>query len=242
MGITQKPDHIINGIRFQYFASFPGKYQELKLDVPQERLLPLPFPYSTDDFAQEYACGGFNHTYESVCSYYKVIPRPDIEWDINNVLSRSIHQFDFRLFQQPITIDDVKALTATLRFVPYFTTLVLDRVAHVKELFMSVVELVRRSEFLENLIFSLLDLPKDQGIAMARAITDNKNLPLKSLELSNIELDEKVGNSFLYLLKTSPKYFSEKRWRNLGISYFGRRLPGQANWKLIFEKLRCQKR
>jgi leucine-rich repeat-containing protein 16 len=180
-------DDVIHAVRMCYNATFGSLPKSLKPkeDVsPSSRLHELP-PGGSG------ACGGYAATYGSVCDYLGVQMRPDIEWDINNVLAaNNVTEFNIKEFEQPMRPEDQRALMVALGYNEHFVSFTCRRFKLHRDSFGALAQMFERNKCLETLVLKAVGMSKDAFVPVCQAIAGNADCALTSIVVSSNSLSD----------------------------------------------------
>jgi len=192
--LTDISDELIHHVRTAYHQAFPGvpETSKYKLDVNASRLRELPTVDSP--------LGGFIRTYKSLCDYYpdtKV--REDIVWDMENLfIPGNVKDFNLKEFEQPLSLNDLRALLGALQYNTYFKSLIAKNIPFDKNMIQCLSDTLKSNTALEELTLSKLGINRDGAAQIFESILPNKLIQLTSINIANNVIEDKgmtaIGN------------------------------------------------
>jgi len=186
---SSRADHVISVIRLSHRAAFGGSPLAPKLNIqinPSSRFREL-------EPLEEQPLGGYINTYKTMCSAAADAKiRPDIEWDLENLfIPRRITDFNLKEFESPIATNELKPLLAALQMNTHFKSFIAKRIPFEKADIMNIIELLKHSTAIEQLVLQRNNLNREAVAAIADAMAANKALHLTRLSLDDNAIEDK---------------------------------------------------
>ncbi len=154
-------------------------------------------------------CNGYSRTYKALVDYYRIQSRnvelqQNIRWLIDHTFEPAGDRiFDFKTFNVQdynLEVEELSAMLTALRFNSWFKGLIITNYKLEKQSFQTVINVLQVNRIIEVLTLSGVVSNLQVGfptvnpwVAMVDALASNTAISLRSLDLSNNNLDEK-GN------------------------------------------------
>jgi len=209
---SKDTSEIILAVDYLFTLNFPGmKANRLKIIIqPESRITDI---YSSPNAVtpEMGPCGGFTLTYFSMCDFMNIQPISEVSWHIDNVIVGSgIKEFDYGFFYKKDRLlgTDARPIMAALAINPYFTSFSIRGMKLSSECLLSIISLLSQNCYFEKLILNGLGIDRSMTEKLVEALTTNKALPLRELDLGNNPIEDKGMTSIADWLKNTNHHIS----------------------------------
>uniref|UniRef100_A0A182JPL6 CARMIL_C domain-containing protein n=1 Tax=Anopheles christyi TaxID=43041 RepID=A0A182JPL6_9DIPT len=184
----------------QIFPTVPLRYIIRKIDVnPIERTSIFSDELRPSDPRNVGPCGGFSMQYACMCDLHAVQYREEVAWDIDTIyLSHDARVLNLRDFDH-LEQKDLMAIVAALEYNTFFRGLKASHTRLSTETLERVLQVLRRSLWLEELHLESLGLKSDFIHKLAVAVISNSAPALRSIDLSHNVIEDKEALKHLLL-------------------------------------------
>lgn len=181
----------------------------------------------------DFPCGGFSNQYACFCDYYGLTYRDEVSWDIDTIYAAHNNTELSLLDFEHLDLKDLLPIIAALTHNGYFTKF---RVSNIKlvnssqsgseQLCELIINLVRRSNTLEEIYLDNTGIRADFVNKLFQAMLLNNQTSIQIIDLSNNSIEDKglknmtsfVAKSF-HMANTIANTSSEDLNSSLSLSY-----------------------
>ncbi|KFB41587.1 AGAP004841-PA-like protein [Anopheles sinensis] len=206
----------------QIFPTVPLRYIIRKIDVnPIERTSIFSDELRPSDPRNVGPCGGFSMQYACMCDLHAVQYREEVAWDIDTIyLSHDARVLNLRDFDH-LEQKDLMAIVAALEYNTFFRGLKATHTRLSTETLERVLQVLRRSLWLEELHLEALGLKSDFIHKLAVAVISNSAPALRSIDLSHNLIEDKGATHLAGPIAKMSKGFSKLALAHCGLSAKG---------------------
>ncbi|XP_050097561.1 F-actin-uncapping protein LRRC16A isoform X2 [Anopheles aquasalis] len=206
----------------QIFPTVPLRYIIRKIDVnPIERTSIFSDELRPSDPRNVGPCGGFSMQYACMCDLHAVQYREEVAWDIDTIyLSHDARILNLRDFDH-LEQKDLMAIVAALEYNTFFRGLKATHTRLSTETLERVLQVLRRSLWLEELHLEALGLKSDFIHKLAVAVISNSAPALRSIDLSHNLIEDKGATHLAGPIAKMSKGFSKLALAHCGLSAKG---------------------
>ncbi|XP_052861645.1 F-actin-uncapping protein LRRC16A [Anopheles cruzii] len=206
----------------QIFPTVPLRYIIRKIDVnPLERTAIFSDELRPSDPRNVGPCGGFSMQYACMCDLHAVQYREEVAWDIDTIyLSHDARVLNLRDFDH-LEQKDLMAIVAALEYNTFFRGLKATHTRLSTETLERVLQVLRRSLWLEELHLEALGLKSDFIHKLAVAVISNSAPALRSIDLSHNLIEDKGATHLAGPIAKMSKGFSKLALAQCGLSAKG---------------------
>ncbi|XP_058167259.1 F-actin-uncapping protein LRRC16A [Anopheles ziemanni] len=206
----------------QIFPTVPLRYIIRKIDVnPIERTSIFSDELRPSDPRNVGPCGGFSMQYACMCDQHAVQYREEVAWDIDTIyLSHDARVLNLRDFDH-LEQKDLMAIVAALEYNTFFRGLKATHTRLSTETLERVLQVLRRSLWLEELHLEALGLKSDFIHKLAVAVISNSAPALRSIDLSHNLIEDKGATHLAGPIAKMSKGFSKLALAHCGLSAKG---------------------
>ncbi|XP_049292741.1 F-actin-uncapping protein LRRC16A isoform X2 [Anopheles funestus] len=206
----------------QIFPTVPLRYIIRKIDVnPIERTSIFSDELRPSDPRNVGPCGGFSMQYACMCDLHAVQYREEVAWDIDTIyLSHDARVLNLRDFDH-LEQKDLMAIVAALEYNTFFRGLKASHTRLSTETLERVLQVLRRSLWLEELHLESLGLKSDFIHKLAVAVISNSAPALRSIDLSHNVIEDKGATHLAGPIAKMSKSFSKLALAHCGLTAKG---------------------
>uniref|UniRef100_A0A182P0L2 CARMIL C-terminal domain-containing protein n=1 Tax=Anopheles epiroticus TaxID=199890 RepID=A0A182P0L2_9DIPT len=206
----------------QIFPTVPLRYIIRKIEVnPIERTSIFSDELRPSDPRNVGPCGGFSMQYACMCDLHAVQYREEVAWDIDTIyLSHDARVLNLRDFDH-LEQKDLMAIVAALEYNTFFRGLKASHTRLSTETLERVLQVLRRSLWLEELHLEALGLKSDFIHKLAVAVISNSAPALRSVDLSHNVIEDKGATHLAGPIAKMSKGFSKLALAHCGLSAKG---------------------
>ncbi|XP_052893735.1 F-actin-uncapping protein LRRC16A isoform X2 [Anopheles moucheti] len=206
----------------QIFPTVPLRYIIRKIDVnPIERTSIFSDELRPSDPRNVGPCGGFSMQYACMCDLHAVQYREEVAWDIDTIyLSHDARVLNLRDFDH-LEQKDLMAIVAALEYNTFFRGLKASHTRLSTETLERVLQVLRRSLWLEELHLESLGLKSDFIHKLAVAVISNSAPALRSIDLSHNVIEDKGATHLAGPIAKMSKGFSKLALAHCGLTAKG---------------------
>uniref|UniRef100_A0AAG5D3H5 CARMIL C-terminal domain-containing protein n=1 Tax=Anopheles atroparvus TaxID=41427 RepID=A0AAG5D3H5_ANOAO len=206
----------------QIFPTVPLRYIIRKIDVnPIERTSIFSDELRPSDPRNVGPCGGFSMQYACMCDLHAVQYREEVAWDIDTIyLSHDARVLNLRDFDH-LEQKDLMAIVAALEYNTFFRGLKATHTRLSTETLERVLQVLRRSLWLEELHLEALGLKSDFIHKLAVAVISNSAPALRSIDLSHNLIEDKGATHLAGPIAKMSKSFSKLALAHCGLTAKG---------------------
>ncbi|XP_035912267.1 F-actin-uncapping protein LRRC16A isoform X2 [Anopheles stephensi] len=206
----------------QIFPTVPLRYIIRKIDVnPIERTSIFSDELRPSDPRNVGPCGGFSMQYACMCDLHAVQYREEVAWDIDTIyLSHDARVLNLRDFDH-LEQKDLMAIVAALEYNTFFRGLKASHTRLSTETLERVLQVLRRSLWLEELHLESLGLKSDFIHKLAVAVISNSAPALRSIDLSHNVIEDKGATHLAGPIAKMSKGFAKLALAHCGLTAKG---------------------
>jgi len=162
--------------------------------LPPERVSTMYSMFRDIETRDPGPCGGFSNMYKCMCDLHHLPYREEVAWDVDTIyLSHDTKELSLQDFDH-LNPRDLIPIVAALEYNPWFTKIVARGNKLLPETSDQLLQVMKKTNAIEELVLDGVGLKGDFAQQLSIALTSNGNCPLKGLDISNNQIEDRGLN------------------------------------------------